>query len=65
MATLRRVRFRIGRWLLRPLLVRIAHHYEVTAEGAKDPDAKNACTYMAIGLRYAANGWGHGEDGLF
>lgn len=60
----RRLRYRIGCWLIRPHVTELLEHYNIAAT---QPDRVKAerCSYIGIGLRYAigvggwkAPGWG-------
>lgn len=53
----RRTRYRLGRWLLRPQAERIIAHYNNLATFG---EFRERCAYIAIGAKYVALGWpGH------
>lgn len=62
MRGLRRLRYRVGRWLLRPEARRIRQHY-MEAEtknylAGREVEGER-CAYIAIGVNYLGTGW-HG-----
>lgn len=47
------LRFRIGRWLMRPYLGRLYWHYSNVADRHTLDDGRERCRYIAIGVQYA------------
>ncbi len=54
---MRRLRFRLGKWLLKPVWLPLLEHYGRLAEDGTLADRQREhCAYISIGIKYVVTG---------